>query len=1063
MLEEQARGANERPAWLLDTYDRLGLVDKYIDRLREAKEWRERAFAAELLGRVGNAKAVNSLLETVQATRTEDADVREIALRALARIGDPRAVEPLVGALKRAEVWLAPRIADILARHGDLSVDPWWPSWRNRASTPPGPGPPMSSGEIRAIRAFPALVRALDDLDDEVRAKSAASLGKLGDRRAVTYLLDHLLTDPAPFVRARIAGALGQFNETEVIDTLVRALGDPAWWVRMRSVEALEQIGPIAEGPLMLALDDSDPEIRIRAAVALERLGVPNRIISQIESGTASREAIDTLTKFGLAGARELLAEHLQHRSATVRSAVLDAIEHAGRRDLSADLIHTALSDEDATIRERAFDVMRNLGLRDAVPAALDGLGDHDQHVRTAAMHLVGELGESEVANMIRPRTADPEPMVRAAAARALGQLQATDGQPELARLLKDPVPEVRAAAADGIGDGRGIWAMPDLVNLLGDADGGVRRSAARALGRVGDKSVMPVLLRSFQGGSADLREVVADAVARIDIDSLPGLLDVLLETRELAARQAIVRVISRIRSPRSLDMLDMLWRDPEPSVRLLVADALAQLPSERSAQLLLGGLTDPDEGVRARAVDALAASGVGEAGEGLLELLRHDPSTQVRERAALAIGLLRPAGGEAALLAVCHSAEPLRVRAAAAMAIGTYDQESIVAQVLQMMDEAPVREFLRDRLQTDPGFRLLRQRLREARQVEMRALASVNRDQMEASLVEGMRGVTDAAERVRLVAAIRAFQGERARRALLYAVRSDPSPDVRAAALTAVAGMIDSEELFLVARRAVADPHRDVRRVAVTLFARIPPAEALPALMRILPTDDEDPVLLETVAHHAEAAFDIFVDLALGLADGMREGLTLIRVARYIHHENLPVLLRPVARSRFAEVREAMALLWCRRPELVDRDALAAYGADPVALVRVAAVQAWARIGGMGPAAPVLRRPGRFGTALGGAGAAQRPWRRQPGTGPVRFRRVGAGRRVAGPAGPGREDRPAGRCIPRGRGRGHPGGVRSRHPPGHGEHRDQCGGSPDGRGGPGAAGRSAGPGGRRP
>ena len=195
-------------------------------------------------------------------------------------------------------------------------------------------------------------------------------------------------------------------------------------------------------------------------------------------------------------------------------------------------------------------------------------------------------------------------------------------------------------------------------------------------------------------------------------------------------------------------------------------------------------------------------------------------------------------------------------------------------------------------------------------------------------------------------MAAIRAFQGERARRALLYAVRSDPSPDVRAAALTAVAGMIDSEELFLVARRAVADPHRNVRRVAVTLFTRIPPGEALPALMRILPTDDEDPVLLETVAHHAEAAFDIFVDLALGLASGMREGLTLIRVARYIHHENLPMLLKPVARSRFAEVREAMALLWCRRPELVDRDALAAYSADPVALVRVAAVQAWARIG---------------------------------------------------------------------------------------------------------------------
>ena len=73
----------DRPAWLLDAYDRLGLVDKYIERLRNARQWRDRAFAAELLGRVGSAKAVPALLDTVQATRTEDADVREIALRAL--------------------------------------------------------------------------------------------------------------------------------------------------------------------------------------------------------------------------------------------------------------------------------------------------------------------------------------------------------------------------------------------------------------------------------------------------------------------------------------------------------------------------------------------------------------------------------------------------------------------------------------------------------------------------------------------------------------------------------------------------------------------------------------------------------------------------------------------------------------------------------------------------------------------------------------------------------------------------------------------------------------------
>ncbi|MEP7327032.1 MAG: HEAT repeat domain-containing protein [Gemmatimonadota bacterium] len=940
VLEEQARGSVDRPEWLLDAYDRLDLVQKYIDRLRDAKQWRERAFAAELLGRVGNAKAVPVLLETIQATKAEDADVREIALRALARIADPRAVAPLSEALKRSEVWLAPRIADILARHGDAAVEPMIAFLEEASQHPARAWAANILGEVRAARAFPALVRALDDLDDEVRAKAAASLGKLGDRRAVTYLLDHLLTDPAPFVRARIAGSLGQFNEAEVIDTLVRALGDPAWWVRMRSVEALEQIGAVSEGPLMLALDDTDPEIRIRAAVALERLGIPNRIISQIEAGTASNEAIETLTKFGLAGARELLAEQLQHRSSNVREAVINAILQAGRRDLALELIHTALNDEEPELRALAFEALRNLGIRDAVPSALDGLGDTDQHVRTSAMKLVGELGEAEVANMIRPRSADPEPMVRAAAARALGQIQSKEVQPELARLLKDPVPEVRAAAADGVGDGGGSWAVPELLKLLGDHDPQVRVSAARAMGRVGTPAILPALVRAFQSGGPELRLVIADSVAQLDLEALPGLLDILMEFGDPESRIAAVRILGKTRSPRAVELLEMVWRDPDARVRALVLEALTASDDSRGTRLMVEGLGDPDESVRVRAIEGLAKFGHKE--PAILELLKHDPSPAVRERATIATGLLRLDGGEETLLQVCHSDQPLNVRAAAALGIGAYDHESIVAQVLQMVDEEPVREYLRDRLQHDPGYRQIRQRLKESQQVELRALGSLNREQMEASLVEGMRAVLDPRERVRLVSAIHAFQGERSRRALMYAVRSDPSPDVRAAALAAVAGLLEPEELSLAARRAVTDPHAAVRRVAVTLFARMTPEQAMPMLIRMLRTEDEDPVVLQAAARHAEAAFDVFVEQTLGHNTGTREGIVIARVARYVHHPELAPLLVSLARNPAADVRRELALVWRDRPELIAQPTLAELSLDPDATVRLAAAQAW-------------------------------------------------------------------------------------------------------------------------
>ena len=419
VLEEQARSSTDRPAWLLDAYDRLGLVDKYVERLTHARQWRDRAFAAELLGRVGSAKAVPVLLATVQATRTEDADVREIALRALARIADPRAVGPLLDALRSSEVWLAPRIADILSRHGELVVDPLIALLEQPGRQPARAWAANILGEVHAERAFPVLVRSLGDLEDEVRGKAASSLGRLGDRRAVPYLLEHLLSDPAPFVRARIAGALGQFGSADVIDRLVRALGDPAWWVRMRSVEALEQIGEVAEGPLLVALDDADPEIRSRAAVALERLGVPGRLVGMIERNERAGDAGELLVKFAIAGARELLAEMIVHPSPRVRLATVEAIRRAGRGDLAGELMHAATTDADAAVRAAAFETLRSLGIREAVPAALQGMVDAVEPVRTAAIQLIGELGTADAVPGLRARTADPQPVVRGTASRS--------------------------------------------------------------------------------------------------------------------------------------------------------------------------------------------------------------------------------------------------------------------------------------------------------------------------------------------------------------------------------------------------------------------------------------------------------------------------------------------------------------------------------------------------------------------------------------------------------------------------------------------------------------------
>lgn len=945
VLEEQARTATGRPGWLVEVYDQLGLVDKYIERLRTARKWRDRAFAAELLGRIGGAKAVPVLLETVQATRTEDSDVREIALRALARIADPRAVEPLIRALATADTWLAPRIADILTRHGDLVIDPLIAVLSDSGRQPARAWAANVLGEVRAQRAFPALVRGLGDPEDEVRAKSATALGRLGDSRVVNFLLEHLLTDPAPFVRVRIACTLAQFGGPEVVDRLVRALGDPAWWVRMRSVEALEQIGSVAEGPLFVALDDPDPEIRVRAAVALERLGVAGELVRMIENDERVVEASAAMVKFAAAGARELLAELVLHPSSRVREAVVAAILRTGRRDTAPQLLQIAAGDPEAALRARAFETLRSLGVREAVPAALAGFTDPDQRVRAVAIELVGELGDAKIIDFLRAHIADPETGVRAAAARALGALGSSATESDLLRLLDDPKAPVRVAAVLATLDAGLRSLVPTLIELLDDSDLAVQREAARATGILGEPSVVPALLHVFPDAPPEVRRAIAVAVSRLDPGAVGAMIDTLADSPDVAGKVTLIRAIPRSGVPDTAKALDRLSHDSAAPVRVAALEALRR--SARSdpgagsvaVRAVARGLADPDDAVRATAVDG--CSGTGEDhGQDLLHMLRHDPSASVRERAALAIGLLRVPGGEEALVVTCRRAEPANVRAAAALAVGAFEGESIVRRVIDMPDESTVRELLRQRLKTDSRFRLLGCRLSAARSLELRALSAPSAGTAQLELAEGLRGVLDAGERVRLIGSLRAFQGDQSRGALLQIVRGDPTPEVRTAALAAVTGMLEPDELLTVGARALGDPSALVRRAAVTLFARGAPDRALARLIQVMRVDD-DPAVLATVAGLAEEHFPVFVEVALRVLRESDRAVLVVRIARHILHGDLAALLPPLARNAAPEVREAVAELWRQRPDIADPEELESLTMDPMISVRLSAAGA--------------------------------------------------------------------------------------------------------------------------
>jgi HEAT repeat protein len=126
-------------------------------------------------------------------------------------------------------------------------------------------------GEIADPRAVGPLVRALKDQNDDVRCQAAGALAKFGT--APVELLTDMLRDPDADARITAAGILGDIRDPFAVEPLIGALHDENDDVRGAAGGALVQIGSPAVPPLIDAMQDPNRWVRLYAAGALGFIG----------------------------------------------------------------------------------------------------------------------------------------------------------------------------------------------------------------------------------------------------------------------------------------------------------------------------------------------------------------------------------------------------------------------------------------------------------------------------------------------------------------------------------------------------------------------------------------------------------------------------------------------------------------------------------------------------------------------------------------------------------------------------------------------------------------------
>lgn len=464
----------------------------------------------EALAALGRLRAPEAVDAVAPLALERNPSVRQSALVALGRVATPAAVRALMkalgtqddatGALERTPV------RDALVSAGAAAATELTALLERPIMPAVATSAAWVLGELRATTSAPAIVSALrkgtlpaaaalhalagagtqDQVpvvlefvadpshvvrDEALRAATALLDPARPDGRAVEPLAATLRNPrTSPQERASVATLLGRTGAPRAASELAGLVSSKDSTLRLAAIDALGALGvssPATDDALVPLLADTDPAVRLHAAVALAASGgakARGALIGKLDGG-------EELDRFALLAALGGILERHPEEGAAQR--------------LAGELAVAAGPERDAVI-EAAF--------RAPIPVAVNGLGvvaksaDVDDR-RAAAGVLAAHRGSQTAFATARGLLADSDATVRAQAAFAIGALGDASTIQLLVPLTKGGDVDVAGNAAGGIarialatGKGGAGAIAAAVCPLLSDARATVRANALAAL-----------------------------------------------------------------------------------------------------------------------------------------------------------------------------------------------------------------------------------------------------------------------------------------------------------------------------------------------------------------------------------------------------------------------------------------------------------------------------------------------------------------------------------------------------------------------------------------------------
>lgn len=452
---------------------------------------------------------------------------------------------------------------------------------------------------------------AINKMCDALEDLSAA-----GGAEAIQILIDYL-GDKRPILRETAARSLGEARDQSAFEMLIKQLIHESVDMRAAVSSGLGAMGDRrAIGPLV-CLADEDPQMSIRAADALVKIGEPAvpLLIEFAEERNPNHAltAIMALGRLEDGRALEVLSNQTSNASATIRAHAIEALGRLGESKGIRYLVR-GLSDKDLGVRLQSATALKRLGDKRAEDALISALNDPDEEVREQVIIALATCGKDAAVLALIPLLESTQNNILVAASETLGKLGDERAVPKLCELLnrQDIADDrtFRLKILDSLRRLKNPAALPALVKNLHDPQPEIRERVIDALGPIGDETVVVELEAMLKEDRSEaVRAACAKALGEIgDAESVEALEEALSDTVQVRIKAAIS--LGQIGNPSAMLSLTAMLRDQLPEIRYHASQALAEIGDKRSIRPIEVLAVDSDPMVVRGAFKALQKLG---------------------------------------------------------------------------------------------------------------------------------------------------------------------------------------------------------------------------------------------------------------------------------------------------------------------------------------------------------------------------------------------------------------------------------------------------------------------